>query len=383
MKNSKPFTRRRFVKSVAGTLGIVGIGGLPVLHANQGNDRTAVTQESLPLRDVGDTGLKFTPLGYGAMRTSDPAVIRRALEMGINNIDTARGYMHGRNERIVAEAVRGMRDRVHITTKIRRTSYDQMRNDIDESLQALDTDYIDILLLHGVRNPSDLQTDHYKKVLTEAKEAGKVRFVGFSTHSNMANLLTAAAEDGFYDVVLAAYNFKHGEEMTAAIRNAAEAGIGVIAMKTQAGGYDVENTNLNPHQAALKWVLSNEGVSSAIPSMVTFDQLEQNYQVMSTKFGWMDRKTLYKYGESIDDKLCRFCEECVPSCPYGVRISDVNRCVMYADGYGDLELARSSYAELETVANASICSTCDVCTVKCSKGVNVAANMRRAMELFT
>ena len=139
---------------------------------------------------------------------------------------------------------------------------------------------------------------------------------------------------------------------------------------------------LNPHQAALKWVLSNTHVCCAIPAMVTFDQLEENFKVMGEKFSWSDRKTLHRYGQVINERICRFCNRCKDQCAAGVAISDIQRCLMYAEGYTDETLAQAAYAELPATANLSACRVCSGCHVTCSNGVDIAANLQRALQRF-
>lgn len=385
MKSKNGVSRRVFVqRAVTGTVGLLGVQTL--VHSKKLLAFLPAAQKATPAleyRTLGRTGMKFTSLGFGAMRTTDPAVIRRAVDKGVNYVDTARGYMGGRNEQIVGEAIGDIRKQIHISTKIKVGRRASMESDVSSSLRALGTDYVDVLLLHGLRSPGDLHNEEAMAVLESAKKAGQARAIGFSVHGNMAALLREAAEMQFYDMVLSAYNFTHGEEVTKAIGEATKAGIGVVAMKTQAGGYTEKSMgNLNPHQAALKWVLSNPNVTSTIPSMVSFRQVEENFLVMGSDFGWLDRKTLHRYGEAVTDKLCRFCDSCLPQCPYGVSVSDVNRSVMYADGYGDEALARENYGEIHPARNASQCANCDECVIQCRYGINVAANVKRATELF-
>ncbi len=385
MEKVRKFNRREFVKkTITGTATFIGAGLVMKLPAHPVMPVSEENAASSPeYRVLGETGMKYTTLGFGAMRTSDPAVIRRALEMGVNNIDTARGYMDGQNEAIVGRAVKGIREDIHITTKIKHVNLSQMERDIDTSLSTIGTDYVDVLLLHSLSSPDQLHNQEYRQVLTKAKQAGKARAVGFSTHNNMAALLEEAARDDFFDVVLTAYNFKHPEEMTRAIDLAAKSGVGVIAMKTQAGGYQNNTRNgLNPHQAALKWVLSHQSVTNAIPSMVTYREVEENFQVMGSSFGWNDRKTLYHYGNAIDTRLCRLCDICLPQCPNNVQLSDINRSVMYADGYQDPDLAATNYSDIPAAHNLSQCESCDTCPVQCRFGLDINANLARARELF-
>lgn len=386
MSKSKHLTRRTFVKQSAAGIAVIGgaaagstlLKSAPLFGANNKSGSAAIEY-----RTLGNTGLKMTTLGFGAMRTSNPAVIRRAIDKGVNNIDTARGYMGGRNEEIVGRAIGDIRDDVIITTKIKVNGKSRMFSDMDASLRALGSDYFDIVLIHAQSSLSDINNEDAREFLTKVKKDGKARFIGFSTHRNMANLLNAAAEDGFYDVVLTAYNFKHGEDMTSAVKNASKAGVGVIAMKTQAGGYESsEMGNLSPHQASLKWVLQNKSVANTIPSMVTYEQVDENFQVMNENLGFLDKKTLYRYGDLIDKDLCRFCDECSGQCSMNVSVPDINRCVMYADGYGDLALGKTNYSEIPAAQTAAQCIDCDDCLVQCVNGIDVASKMKRAKELF-
>ncbi len=372
--------RRKFLQSASAAGLMLGTSGL--LDRARSEEKESA-KPAVSHRTLGRTGLEMSILGFGAMRTSDPAVIRQALDMGVNNIDTARRYMDGHNEEIVAKAVGELRKKVIITTKIPVGAADRMRLDVEASLKALNTEYIDILLLHGLKRDDEVQNEEWIKLMSDLKKEGKVRFAGFSTHNNMAGTLQAAIAGKFFDVVLTAYNFKADPELALAISEAAAAGIGIIAMKTQAGGYeDAKMGELNPHQAALKWALSDDHVACAIPSMVTFEQLNENFKVMGSKFGWMDRKTLHRYGQVIDKKLCRFCNGCAGQCSAGVAVSDIQRCLMYAEGYGDQALALRSYAEVPSSENLSACQNCSGCRVVCDHGVDVVGNLQRAMQRF-
>jgi predicted aldo/keto reductase-like oxidoreductase len=387
MDEKKIINRRTFTKRAAGSLIASGLLSTKLfslnslLHAQENSKGSAAIE--VEYRTLGRTGMKYTTLGFGAMRTSDPAVIRKAIDLGVNNIDTARVYMGGSNEEYVGKAIGDIRQKVHITSKVPPSDKERMLGEVEKSLKAIGTDYLDILLLHGLRNTEDLEREEWLAFLQQVKKDGKVRFVGFSTHSNMSELITAALKDKFFDVILTAYNFKAHDGLISAIKEAAKAGIGIIAMKTQAGGYeDEKNKNISPHQAALKWVLANEGVTCTIPSMVTFEQVDENIQVMGSKMGWQDRKILYHYGKAIDRILCRFCEGCRGTCPHGVSISDVNRCIMYHDVYKDSQLALLNYADIQPSRNISSCTRCTKCSAECRYGLNIPANMSRAVELF-
>lgn len=338
---------------------------------------------ALEYRVLGKTGLKVTAVGYGAMRTTDPAVVHRALDLGINFIDTAHGYQNGNNESMIGKVMKQRRNEAYVCTKISNSDKEKMEKMIEKSLKRLQMDTVDILCYHSVKTIDRLHKEDAMELFMKWKKQGKARFIGFSTHRNEPELLEQAAKDKFWDVILVAYNFTKSHRLTKAIEAAARAGIGIVAMKTQAGGYkDSKMGSLSPHQAALKWVLNNPNVSTTIPSMTTFEELGEDIQAMGKKMGWHDRKVLDRYGQVIDPLYCRACNACLQTCPNGVDIPEVNRCLMYAEGYGDLSLARTNYAELSTDENASKCMRCERCVARCVNGLNLARKMEIAAKLF-
>jgi predicted aldo/keto reductase-like oxidoreductase len=327
--------------------------------------------------------LEYSTIGFGAMRTSDPAVIRKAIDQGVNHIDTARGYMDGYNEVIISNAISDIRKKVFISTKLSLNTPDRMLKDAEVSLQTLKTDYIDVLMLHSTSGPEEILNQDVLNLFEKLKKDGKVRYTGFSTHRNMAKVIRAALTDKFYDVALLAYNFRSIQDVKKAVAEAAAADMGVIAMKTQAGDYrDENNPGLSPHQATLKWVLSDKNITAAIPSMITFDQMQENVRVMGQKLGWLDRRILDRYSRVTDSRLCRMCGQCVGQCPRNAAISEINRCIMYADAYGDRDLAMRNYRLISSQENLEGCRDCVGCHVKCASGLDIAARIKRGLELF-
>lgn len=376
----KRFTRRHFIRNTGAIAGGILMTN-PKLSITQSSEKS--DQIVHEYRTLGETGLKVTTVGYGAMRTTDGAVVERALDLGINFVDTAYVYQGGNSERMVGNVLKKRRKDVILCTKIKPDSEKDMIRMFEESLKRLQTDYVDILYAHSLKKTDELHDETIMNLFQRFKKEGKVRFIGFSTHSNETELVDQAAEDKFWEVILVAYNFEKEKELTTAINKAGAAGIGIVGMKTQAGGYKTESIgSLSPHQAALKWVLQNPNVHTTIPSMVTFDQLEENIQVMGKKMGWNDRKILNKYGQGIDKRYCRSCESCKGSCPNGVDIPEVNRCYMYADGYEDPDLARINYRQLAASENAASCENCDECVARCKYGIDLKNRMPYINQLL-
>lgn len=189
--------------------------------------------------------------------------------------------------------------------------------------------------------------------------------------------------DKFFDTALVGYNFKSAPEIKEAIARAAGQGIGIIAMKTQAGGYKTDALGpLSPHQAALKWALQDTNVTAAIPGMKDMKMLDEDMSVMGMRLTAADTRILERYSQAVEGYYCHLCAVCEPTCPENVAISVVNRCLMYAESYGSMELARSTYREIPAGATASACLGCEECVAQCVNGVNISSKMRKARQYF-
>jgi len=344
----------------------------------------------LQFRTLGRTGLKVTTVGFGCMITSDPSVIERAADIGINYFDTARGYQHGNNERMVGAALGARRKNLVLSTKSGAQDKDSLLKDLDTSLKELNTDYVDIWYLHGKGSPADIRDDMIEAQQL-ARKQGKIRYAGVSTHGGQQQLLPWMAQKGVFDVVLTGYNFSMDPSMEQAIAAAAKAGIGVVGMKVMAGGF----RNVKPADplfkklqqdgamlAALKWVINKPNISTTIPSMTDMDQLDENLKAMAHPFSSGDEKLLAAHLEQIRPLYCRMCGQCDGACQKGLPVADVLRYLTYSDGYGQFALGRERFKEMSAEQVAVRCGDCTECTVRCPHGVKVSARMGRAQELF-
>lgn len=383
-KDLNSMNRRAFLKF--GVVGVAAAAGLSrIAEAASPASKTVMTPV---YRTLGRTGLKVTVVSFGAMLTPDYETMEAAFDLGLNYVDTARRYMNGTNEEIVGKALKGRRDKVYVATKTRPTSQlkKDMFNDVETSLSKLKIDYIDVLQLHNLTSGDRAFIPETREALLELRKQGKVRFFGVTTHTNQADVLKAITNDPdkFFDVALVSYNFKSEPSVKDAIARAAKAGIGIVAMKTQAGGYKTDALGpISPHQSALKWVLQDTNVACAIPGMKDINMLQEAAAVMGMmKLTGRDERILERYAEAIEPYYCRLCAQCEPTCPQNVAISTVNRSIMYAEGYGNYELARSTYDELQQEESAFACSNCTECVAHCANGLNIADKMHKARALF-
>jgi len=343
----------------------------------------------LEYRTLGKTGLKVTTLGFGCMITSDPSVIERAADIGVNYFDTARSYQHGNNERMVGAALGAKRKQTVLSTKTEATTKAGLVDELNTSLRELKTDYVDIWYLHSKDKIADV-TDEMIEVQQLAKTQGKIRFAGVSTHTPQL-LLPWMAQKDVFDVALTVYNFAMNTAMDQAIATAAKAGIGIVGMKVMAGGFkDIRPSDPlyskmkkdGAMLAALKWVLSRPNIATTIPGMTDMDQLDENLQAMANPLSSGDEKILAAHLEKIAPIYCRMCGECDGACQKGLPIAGMMRILTYADGYRQFGLGRERFQQLAAEHRAVRCGDCDECTVQCPHGVRVSDRMARAQELF-
>lgn len=239
---------------------------------------------SIPLagRTLGKTGLKVTTVGFGCMVTTDASVVERGAEMGINYFDTARVYGNGNNERMVASALKGRRQKVILSSKSVARTAAEARAHLETSLKELQTDYLDIWYMHFRDNPSAI-TGELLAVWEDAKKQGKIRHIGVSTHNPTA-IADRVIETGKIEVVLSVCNFAIGAAHDAAFERLHKAGIGLVAMKvmapaSRAFGFKSSGEHMSKPGgalAALKWVLKDRRFATAIPGMTDMEQLEEN-----------------------------------------------------------------------------------------------------------
>ena len=376
---SKMMGRRKFIETISSTLLGIAAPNILKVRSSLGNSEKTT---NLEYRTLGKTELKVTVVSMGVMNCSDPAVLLRAFDLGINFYDTADCYMHGHNEEMVGKAFEGKRQKVFIQTKVHAHDEKKMRASVERSLRRLRTDYIDVLVWHGHSSPDEVSDPKLFEFMSKMKKEGKVRFTGFSAHSRMASLLREAAKSNLHDVALVSYNFTHSRDLKEAVALAAKSGMGIVAMKTQAGGYKKEKMGgLSPHQAALKYVLMDQNVSAAVPGVTTIEQIEECAAVMGTSLSKGDLDALKQYQSFLQGRICTMCGGCIGECPYGGSHGNLLRLVMYHDGYENDSLLRES---LETITRQDIqrCSECTSCSVVCRRGLDVQAQIKMAQEFI-
>ena len=391
-------TRRKFLAtSAALSAGALLPGAL--------SGAEAVKDKEMPTKILGKTGERVSTLGFGGGVNVTPVLLNVALAEGVTYLDTAQGYGNGNSERNIGAILEknGRRKDCFIVTKSGDHSVKDFVSTLQEdSLPRLRTDYVDLYYLHGLSD-ADRLDDEMKATAERLKKEKKIRFFGFSSHSaRMVETINRAAEVGFVDVIMFVYNYRtHGdEELNRAIDRCAKAGIGLVAMKTQAGNVgwelytdkiksgDTADAVLNPlkekgfnqHQAALKAVWADERIHSIVSAMKNIKQVKENTEAARRpSMGMLERQLLERHAAETRHLYCRgcahLCEGCVDT---PMQIADTLRYRMYHENYGDREEARQLFARLPAVAREISSVDFSAAEAACPYDIPIGALMREA-----
>jgi predicted aldo/keto reductase-like oxidoreductase len=388
--------RRDFLK--ASVLATAAVAGSP-FSAHARSDKPVVKKYV----EIGKTGLKMSDISYGTGGLPSASMVLRAIDRGINYFDTAPDY--GSSEEYIGQAMKNIqRDKVIITSKF-CTPYSypshlplgSKKKDfieaVDGSLRRMKTDYMDFCMVHAIGEQSFMLGKEKMRLLDEEmlaayhelKKAGKVRFLGVSSHgpNNMEDLLMTAVTSGHFDMIMPSFNFMKFPKIPEVLKEAKKRDVGVIAMKTLAGAKDSGvDKKIDPFEpAALKWVLSHPEVNGLIISIRSVSNLDLYLTASGEKFTSRDRKVLDRYARQFGEEYCRTgCGECESSCPEGVAIASTLRYHMYFKDYGMEKDAMKYYARLEARAEKCVSCETEACTGACPFGLPVSSLVRRAHD---
>ncbi len=397
-------SRRKFLRNATGLIA-TGLVTNALTGQAQPIEKTDVSgirnAEAKPIyRTLGRTGIKLPIVSMGVMNSSNPNLVKVAWQQGMRHFDTAWIYQAGNNEKMVGSVIKELgidRKDVVITTKIlidqslKKPEFSTERKNqflsrFAQSLERLQMDYVDILMLHDVSSKEEILDPVIMEAMTELKDQGKIKFPAFSTHVYWPEIVTAAADKGFYDVVLLSLNYAMASDDVShkAMEYAVSKGMGLIAMKTQCQ-QDWYKSYLPAdaqkfyegsvmHTALLKWVLRHEQITTSVPGFTTFEQLTTDMEVASKLDYTADEK---KFLEDHNVKLalqsvCRFCGECKGTCPHGVDIPSLMRTHNYAMSYGNLHMTQLTLGAIAQNEGLAVCRDCDECIAQCKNQVQIA-----------
>jgi len=403
--------RRDFLKFA----GVAGIGSIIGNKAFAGsasspqadpNDPNAKQEQSsppleLPKRKLGKTGVQISSLAVGiAFDVLDNQVIlRKAVDWGATCWDTSHIYGNGNAELGIGKFFGrnpDVRKKIFLITKAAGTkNMEDVEKQLQTSFQRMKTDYIDLYFgVHGLDNPARLN-DEMKKWVVKAKERKVIKYFGFSTHANIADCLMGASKLDWIDAVMPSYNFRlmQDKKLSDAVQACYDAGVGVIAMKTQ--GKEISpneaDKKLIEHfsakgftegQAKLKFVLEDKRIAAGC---VRGDiaHLKQNVAAVLDKkeLTQLDKEVFKNYAAETCSGYCAGCANICGSVAAGVPISDVMRYLMYYNSFGDKQLARQAFTEIPANVRSQLLNIdYSAAEARCPQRMPIARFVNEAVE---
>jgi uncharacterized protein len=370
--------RRGFMGTGAGAVAaasVVGIGGETVA---QTAPKSKTTQSAeLPKRKLGRTGVEVSMLNLGTWRSVGlDRILRFAWANGVRYIDTAKSYGSEPAIGRWLQAMPEVRKQIFLVTKDHPQSPRGLIKQLDQRLDALKTDYVDLIFIHAVGD-HDFATEwewpkskEFKETAEAIRKSGKAKFVGFSTHhQNRAAILQAAADGGFVDVIMLqnspwiAEEIGQKDEINRALDNCHKAGIGLISMKQVAGKVNLgevakrlpglKEKGLSPYQGLLHAIWTDERFASCCVSMRNTDQVRENaesarvYKPLTTAELNQMRDAFVAAGPT----LCAGCDgRCSLAAGTTAELGNLTRFLTYHDHHGYRGEARRLYSELSDAA---------------------------------
>lgn len=402
----KGVSRREFLirSGAAGIGSLFAAGGAAASTADSGTGGGKV-----PLRPFGRTGVDVPVLAMGGILdfSYNQLLLHQARMAGVTYWDTAESYMNGGSEEGIGKYFAKYpeaREEIFLVTKARARDPEALSRSLDASLARLNTDHVELFLLHDVSHVPRELNDAVRAWADAAKSAGKIRLFGFSAHSNMEKCLADAAGLGWIDGIMATYNYRvmTMPAMQSAVAACQQAGIGLTAMKTQAKSAYAAFIDLGEESAAaqalterlvakgwtveqarLKAVWENPAIASICSQMPSLTHLKANAAAAAdnTSLSTRDRALLDRVAADTREQYCAGCRDrCEPLLAGRVPVADVMRCLMYARGYNDHRRAADLFKRLPAEArNAMAGADYTAAEASCPHRLPIGRLMRRAV----
>ncbi|MGD2121635.1 MAG: aldo/keto reductase [Gemmatimonadota bacterium] len=408
-------SRRSFVKASGVTLA----GGLAAAATGSptrlGGESVRQDPRIQSYKTLGRTGWRVSDIAFGTGPLRDPTLVRAAFDRGINYFDTAESYGNGAAERAIGDALPHIgREKVFIASKAVLRGGETESEVVDRvrrSLDRLKTDYVDSYSMHHTPTVEFLNHPGYHAAIERLKAEGRVRFAGVSYHGpsrtgqgNMAEVLSAAASDGRFDMMLLVYNFMNSEQGDQILAACKANNVGTTIMKSAPGvlhhdAWDPENMTDEQRSFAeryglrtedqlrfgsIQWVLQNPDAHTVCVSLNDFDNIDRVVALSGTTLSESDEESLHRLASSADSRYCRHgCVECAGACPQAVPVSRIMRYAYYFEVQGREKHAMSRYAQLGG-PKGEACADCSApCDTACPYGFSIRAQLSKAHPMLT
>jgi hypothetical protein len=395
--------RDLFKRAVVIGAGLGLAGG--AAHARESDSlRIAQAANTVPRKQLGTTGADVPVLLLGCSQKFDPVydkVLHGCFREGINYLDAAQAYAGGQCHKTLAAFIDQVgRKNLWITSKVmlngKTCTPDMYSSRLEQSiLPDSRIDSVEMFFMHSVDDLRQLEPE-FIRMGDDLKKRGLTRFFGFSCHrGNVVELMNKAASLGApaVDCIQFRYSFaEYGDmELNKAIDACKKAGIGLIAMKTQASVpqdsqkvLDFQSKDFNLPQAKIKAVWADDRIDALSSEMTNTQQIRENTDAAKTlaQLSMQDFHELNRYAAQTASYRCRGCSHLCEPHAHGVKIADTLRYLMYAECYGKAGRARELYNELAAAERAFEGVDLTAATRACPQKIDIARRLADAKALL-
>ncbi len=401
----KKMDRRTFLKTTGlGSASLALSAGL--INRPLASEATnKISSKEIPKRILGKTDVRVPILALGGIIdwTVNQNILRMAFNMGVHYWDTAPVYGNGKSEIGIGQYFSKYpedRKKIFLVSKASGANNPQgMTQLLQQSFERMNTDYIDLYLMHGLQSIESL-TPEVKAWAEQKKKEGKIRFFGYSTHVNSSELFVRTSTLGWIDAIMAIYNYRimTDGDISKGIDACKNAGVGFVAMKVfghrfmsaespedlEVTGYFMEK-GYTPEQAKLKAVWKDERIASSCVLMKNLTMLKDNVAAATDNLGLSEREIdmLKRLAESTYSSYCQGCGRCLSVMGSDSGIPDVLRYMMYYNGYGERDRAREQFRHLPEAVKKNLASR-DYSPAEraCPRNIKIGKAMREAVNIL-
>lgn len=331
------------------------------------------------LMQLGSTALTVSEVGFGGIpiirlpENEAVAVLQRAYDKGINFYDTANAYRD--SEHKMGAALAGVRNQIVLASKTMKRDGASALEQLENTLKALRTDYIDLYQLHQIAQQRDWDAvtapGGALEAVVKAKEQGKIRYIGVSSHS--LPMAIKLVHSGLFSTIQFPFNFIETAAREDLFPAAVKAGMGIIGMKPFAGGM-IDNA-----EVAFKYIRQFPEVipNPGFDSVQSVDEITGFYET-ANQVTDQDQAIMEQYRQELGSQFCRRCEYCQP-CPQGVMITPAMGYRIVAKRMSPKVAVEFSRLPMESVSK---CVKCGICISRCPYELPIPDLLQRNRELF-